>query len=306
MIEPPVARAAHRQPTPYRSRPLPRGASRRTTWRAQHHGGAGVLHTRLVGDRSDWPAPPRPRWIDAGTTRTLQPRARATRRALLLAASRLIDEHGYTGAALSDITEASGATKGALYFHFHSKLGLAEALLTEVFATWDDVIHRIEELDLDPLATLLVYYDAYTGRLMYDIGARAALRIVQEDIGRHHAQRWTTHWEKTVENLLLRAHDTGLLRSGIDPAWLSRHVLATTTGQFQLSEGKPGGPTMWDRMNDTWTGLLPAVATPRWLTTWHASGWDNRPEPHPEQYRVDLQALPGGIVTCDTDPRAPR
>lgn len=246
-----------------------------------------------MGDGSGWPGPPCARWIDAGTGRALQPRARATRRGLLLAAARLIDEHGYTGAVLSDITEGCGATKGALYFHFHSKLGLAEALLTEVFASWDDVVRRIEELGLDPLETLLVYYDAYTARLMHDISARAALRIVQEDIGRHHALRWTARWEKTVENLLVRAHQTGLLRAGIDPAWLSRHVLATTTGQFQLAERKPGGPTMWQRMDDTWTGLLPAVATQGWLATWRASGWSNRPEPNPEQYRHrDLQTPP--------------
>ena len=242
-------------------------------------------HTVPVGERSDWPVLPAPRWADAATSRALRPRARSTRRRLLLAASRLIAEQGYKGAALTEMTETCGVSKGALYFHFATKHALAEALVVEVFASWDDIVARIEGLGLDPLRTLLVYYDAYTARLMYDTSARAALRIVQEDIGRHHAQWWSTQWEKTVEDLLVRAHDEGSLRHSVDPAWLSRHLLATTTGHFQLAEGKRNGPTMWERMNDTWAGLLPEVTTPGWLAAWRSSGWSTRPTPDPEQYR---------------------
>ena len=244
-----------------------------------------MAHTGGVGDGSDWPALPSPRWSDAAAVQALQPRARTTRRELLLAASEVIARYGYSAASLRDITSTCGATKGALYFHFHSKDGLAEALVAEVFASWDDVVVRIDQLGLDPLRTLLVYYDAYTARLMHDVPARAALRVVQEDVGRHHAEWWAVQWEKRVGSLLLGAHDAGLLRTGIDPAWLSRHILATTTGQFQLSVGKPAGPTMWERMNDTWTGLLPAVATAGWLDDWYSSGWSTRPEPAAECYR---------------------
>ena len=255
-----------------------------------------------MGDRSDWPAPPSPRWADDTAAGALRPHARVTRRRLLLAASRLIDDHGYKGAALTEIAEGCGLSKGALYFHFASKHALAEALVAEVFGSWDDIVTRIEQLGLDPLGTLLVLYDAYGARLMHDISARAALRIVREDIGRHHAERWSLRWEEAVEVLLRRAGADGCLRSGVDPAWLSRHVLATCIGNFQMAEGKLGGPTLWERMNDTWAGLLPAVATPEWLAAWRSSGWSTRPPPLPDRYRRSVETRagdegrPGGAV----------
>lgn len=233
---------------------------------------------------SSWPALPLPRWTDAGGDRKLQPRARATRQAVLVAASSVVAERGYSGTSLRDITQCCGATKGAVYFHFRSKDELAEAIVIEVFAAWEDLIARIEDLELDPLLTLMACYDAYAGRLMYDASARAALRIVQEEIGRHHAASWSARWERTVEGLLVQALDRGLISPGIDPAWLSRLLLATATGHFQLAENRPTGPNMWKRMNDVWGGLLPAVATAPWLAIWRESGWSDRPEPESHQY----------------------
>ena len=245
-----------------------------------------------MGDCSDWPAPPAPRWADAAAAGALRPQARITRRRLLLAASRLVADRGYKGASLTEIAEDCGLSKGAVYFHFASKRALAEALVAEVFASWDDIMARIERRGLDPLRTLLVLYDAYGARLMHDISARAALRIVREDVARHHAQRWTLTWEETVEALLRRASADGSLRTGIDPGWLSRHVLATAIGNFQIAEGKSDGPTLWERMDDTWAGLLPAVAAPGWLAAWRSSGWSTRPQPSPDRYRrrVEVRA----------------
>lgn len=206
-------------------------------------------------------------------------------------AATVIAQHGYSGTSLREITELCGATKGAMYFHFRSKDELAEAVVIEVFAAWEDLITRIEDLNLDPLRTLMTCYDAYTGRLMYDVTARAALRIVHEEIGHHHAASWSVRWEKTVEDLLNRAADRGLLRAGIDAAWLSRLLLAAATGHFQLAEGRPAGPNMWKRMDDTWAGLLPAVATPQWVAAWRDSEWGTRPEPESQEYESPMEGL---------------
>lgn len=52
-----------------------------------------------------------------------------TRERLLEAAFGEIHTHGYTAASMDAIVERSGVTKGALYHHFGSKKGLAQALI---------------------------------------------------------------------------------------------------------------------------------------------------------------------------------
>lgn len=58
-----------------------------------------------------------------------QERAERTRVAILEAAAKEFDEFGYEGARLERIVERTGATKGAVYFHFRSKLDIARALV---------------------------------------------------------------------------------------------------------------------------------------------------------------------------------
>ncbi|MFE1789874.1 TetR family transcriptional regulator, partial [Streptomyces sp. NPDC059525] len=58
-----------------------------------------------------------------------QDRAVRTRRAILQAAAVVFEERGYDAAKLSDIVNIAKVTKGALYFHFESKEGLAQAVI---------------------------------------------------------------------------------------------------------------------------------------------------------------------------------
>src|SRR3954451_19800265 len=87
--------------------------------------------------RSDdpWWTVPMIGWSD--DRRSEQERGRTTRHALLLAAADLFAARGYHGASLTDILKVSGRTKGALYFHFSSKQALAQALQTEIVASWE-------------------------------------------------------------------------------------------------------------------------------------------------------------------------
>ena len=70
-------------------------------------------------------------------------RAQARRRDILLAAARVFARLGYDGATLDDIAVQFGATKAAIYYHFHSK----EAIYTEIRATAvRDAIARLEAI----------------------------------------------------------------------------------------------------------------------------------------------------------------
>lgn len=58
--------------------------------------------------------------------------ADATRNSLLDAAERVFHEKGVSGASLSDIAHAAGATRGAIYWHFKDKVDLFNAMMDRV------------------------------------------------------------------------------------------------------------------------------------------------------------------------------
>lgn len=62
--------------------------------------------------------------------RKMHSRAETTRSIVVDAAGAVFAENGYAGASIADITAATKATRGALYFHFTTKADLADAVLS--------------------------------------------------------------------------------------------------------------------------------------------------------------------------------
>src|SRR5260221_9119340 len=61
-----------------------------------------------------------------------------TRRALVVAARRLMAKHGYAATNLDDVCARAGVTRGALYHHFRNKEDLFVAVLESVEADFVD------------------------------------------------------------------------------------------------------------------------------------------------------------------------
>jgi AcrR family transcriptional regulator len=69
-------------------------------------------------------------------------------------AARLFAERGFDATSVRDIVEAADVTKPTLYYHFTSKQGLAEALLSHPLAALVDEMRRIADTTCDPVARL--------------------------------------------------------------------------------------------------------------------------------------------------------
>ena len=75
------------------------------------------------------------------------------------AAARLFAERGYDATSVREIVEAAGVTKPTLYYHFGSKQGLGEALLTRPMTEFLGVLvalNREEEPDAVRLLTRML------------------------------------------------------------------------------------------------------------------------------------------------------
>jgi AcrR family transcriptional regulator len=93
-------------------------------------------------------------------------------------AARLFAERGYDATSVREIVEASGVTKPTLYYHFGSKQGLAEALLTRPMTRFLESLRAMVEETKEPIELLRRMFEAYInltsdepdrGRFLYAI-----------------------------------------------------------------------------------------------------------------------------------------
>jgi AcrR family transcriptional regulator len=211
---------------------------------------------------------PRPR--GSGSTaypqRTrLQPRARATRLAILTAAAERFARHGYHATSLDSVLADSGGTKGALYFHFASKEALARAVIAEMVQRWGDLRGQVSERGLDPLSTLVTLIDEVIIRLIDNPFARGGTRLLGElPIPQQDAPGHYDFGERDVSELLTQAAQAGLLREGIEPAVLARQIVALIAGHRQICDAPGNRQQLWERVDEARPHQpAPKAAAPR-------------------------------------------
>ncbi|MFI0352092.1 TetR/AcrR family transcriptional regulator [Actinomadura sp. 9N407] len=84
-----------------------------------------------------------------------------TRRALLREGRRLFAARGYGAVGLSEIVQATGVTKGALYHHFGGKAALFRAVLEQVQGEVGDAVARAADVHEDSWTRLVVGCQAF-------------------------------------------------------------------------------------------------------------------------------------------------
>jgi AcrR family transcriptional regulator len=229
---------------------------------------AGSFHSVMSST-----GPRRPGAGDSGSVgrAALQPRARATRLAILSAAAEHFARNGYHATSLDRVLADSGGTKGALYFHFASKEALARAVIAEMVQRWREVHGQVIGRGLDPLSALLTLVDEVIRQLTEDPIARGGSRLLN-DLPRR-TDDASGHYgcgERDASVLLAQAAQAGLLREGIDPVLVARQVVALIAGHRQICASVADRHNLRQRVDEAWTLLLPTIATDAWLASWRA------------------------------------
>ncbi|MFF9087765.1 ScbR family autoregulator-binding transcription factor [Streptomyces sp. NPDC014991] len=182
-------------------------------------------------------------------------RAARTRQRILLAAAEVFDETGYEKAAVTQIVERAGLTLGALYFHFGSKQGLAEALMNAQPTTIEP---HLESTGLQRVVDItLVWAD----RMKRDPILRAGVRLAVEQ-GSHGMNDASSfeQWRTLMRGHLDVARSDGELRAAVSPDQLARFVVGACTGMQVYSQLATDRADLMERVQDMWELLLPSVA----------------------------------------------
>ena len=97
--------------------------------------------------------------------------AEITRNRLLDAAQEVFDMKGVTGASLSDVAQAAGLTRGAIYWHFENKVDLFNAMLRRTTLPFEQALAAGELISERGGAALVAMLDV----------VRLVLRSVDSD-----------------------------------------------------------------------------------------------------------------------------
>ncbi|MEU0126940.1 MULTISPECIES: ScbR family autoregulator-binding transcription factor [unclassified Streptomyces] len=187
----------------------------------------------------------------------MQERARATRRVLLESAAFLFLERGYVGTSVNDISQHSGRTSGAIYFHYSSKEKLALAVVREQFATWPQLAVPYSAPGIPPLEKLVALSFDVARALSEDTVARAGARLWAErrSIDAGVPTPFDT-WAPAVTRLLAEARGRGELAEGIEPSGTAVTLVCAFFGVCSLTDEVPGGQSWTERLERWWLLVL--------------------------------------------------
>lgn len=195
-----------------------------------------------------------------------QERAKRTRAAIINSAAIEFGRSGYAAASLNRILEGSGATKGALYFHFDSKEDLAKAVLDAAIEHQVSITEPLfAEEGTSPLSALSRYCDEIADALVDEVVVQAGFRLTQDPEFFHDVVTASKDWFGTLLAVARQASDAGELRPGVDPDHFCELLLATLVGQFFVS-GVIGGPDLKTRFRDVFDVFVAAMAKPGWVS----------------------------------------
>ncbi|BEU94809.1 TetR family transcriptional regulator [Acidovorax sp. DW039] len=104
--------------------------------------------------------------------------AAATRNSLIDAAERVFCEKGVSRASLSDIANAAGATRGAIYWHFRDKVDLFNAMMDRVTLPLEQGCAQFSCVAVaDPVARLRAVISFVLGAVASNAQARRVFEI---------------------------------------------------------------------------------------------------------------------------------
>ena len=187
-----------------------------------------------------------------------QERAERTRVAILDAAAAEFDEHGYQGARLERIVQRTGATKGAVYFHFRSKLDIARALVDEKYANWPVIIAEVADSGLRGLAAAEELTQRVAAVFVADQRVRAAMKLSQSVFPPTLENSPYERWVVVISGLLQQEiDDRGLV--GMDARTVATVVVQAFFGAYMIADELgtlEGLPKDVERL---WAVLRPAL-----------------------------------------------
>ena len=154
----------------------------------------------------------------------------------------IFNKKGYTGTYLSDITNATGLTKGSIYCNFKDKNEVAiEAFkynLQQLNKKVNEKIKKLERAD-EKLLTFINFYKKNYKQVFKNGGCAILNTSIDaddtNDLLKREVIKALTSWKSTIENIIEEGINKGCLKL-VDPEKYSCKLIALIEGSIMLSK----------------------------------------------------------------------
>lgn len=160
---------------------------------------------------------------------------RNSRQLILDAARREFGRHGFAGARVDRIARSAGVNKQLIFYYFHSKTGLFEAILRSLA---DTVLAAAtpaatEQVPIDQLrATIGRIWETFAGHA--DLLRAALLAGRSDGPGVHSLREVFAPLADRIRSLVSQGQGLGYVRDDLEPEAVAVQVLATALGYVSL------------------------------------------------------------------------
>jgi len=171
-------------------------------------------------------------------------KAERTRQFIIETTAGIFNTKGYAGTSMSDITEATGLTKGSIYGNFGNKEDVALAVFDYNYAKVSAVIQqriRAAKTFHDKLMVYAQVYDQYTRNNLFPQGGCPILNTAVEaddtnSLLKDRAAQAILKWRRSVQNLMQGGVDAGEFKEGLDIPRLALSIIAMLEGGIMISK----------------------------------------------------------------------
>jgi len=177
-------------------------------------------------------------------------KADRTRQFIIEKTAPIFNQKGYAGTSISDLTEATGLTKGSIYGNFSNKDEVALSAFDHNYGLIKAMIRKKIESAADPLDKLRVWINLFS-----EIQTNEAFRygcpvlntaIESDDTHtelRKKAIGAISNWYKVISTIIKQGQEEGIIKPDVDDAEFAGAYIAILEGGVMLAKvtGKMDG-----------------------------------------------------------------
>jgi len=170
-------------------------------------------------------------------------KADRTRQYIIETTAGIFNTKGYAGTSMSDITDATGLTKGAVYGNFGNKEEVALAVFDHNHGKIYGLIQQRIQAAKTYHDKLMVYaqvYDQFT-RGNFPVGGCPILNTAVEaddtnNLLKDRAANAIKRWRKNVQDLIQAGVEVGEFKEGLDHQRIALSIIALVEGGIMISK----------------------------------------------------------------------
>jgi AcrR family transcriptional regulator len=159
-----------------------------------------------------------------------------TKQQIIEAATQLFARKGFYGTSVSDLTQAVGLTKGALYYHFEDKDALFFAVVESVKSTWGEAVAEVVTGSKDSLTQIEILFKKHAELLSkneFMCFVMSNLMNEMESVDPKYSSVLEDVYEELIlfaEQIISAGQSKGEIRSDVDSRLLSLNIVGMLKG----------------------------------------------------------------------------